>query len=65
VLSDNRRMACLMPCTVAVYESDDGRIVISKMNTGLMGRVFGGPVARVMGKQVAADEKKMLAPLFE
>jgi uncharacterized protein (DUF302 family) len=65
VLSDNRQMACLMPCTIAVYETDEGQTVISKMNTGLMGKMFGGSVARVMGGLVAEDEKKMLAPIFD
>jgi uncharacterized protein (DUF302 family) len=60
VLKDNRRMACLMPCTIAVYEDDNGQAMISKMNTGLMGKVFGGSVARVMGGYVAADETRML-----
>jgi hypothetical protein len=50
-----------MPCTIAVYESDDGKIYISKMNTGLMGKVFGGTIARVMGGCVSRDEAKILA----
>ena len=60
VLKDARRMACLMPCTVAVYETDGGQVHISKMNTGLMGKVFGGTVARVMGGYVASDEATIL-----
>lgn len=65
VLTDYRHMACLMPCTIAVYQTDDQRVAISKMNTGLMGKVFGGSVARVMGGYVAADEKKMLQPILK
>jgi hypothetical protein len=30
------------------------------MNMGLMGKMFGGNIARVMGASVAKDEKKML-----
>jgi len=40
-----------MPCTLAAYEADDGRIYISKTNTGLMGGPFGGTVAEAMGDQ--------------
>lgn len=61
VLQDERRVACLMPCTFAVYEDDAGRVRVSKMNTGVMGKVFGGTVARVMGGGVAKEEKAMLA----
>jgi hypothetical protein len=30
------------------------------MNTGLMGKMFGGTIARVMGGKVSADEKAIL-----
>lgn len=63
VLRDDRRMATLMPCAVAVYEDDDGRVWISKLNVGLMGRIFGGTVARVMGIGVAREERQILAGL--
>ena len=59
-LRDSRHMACLMPCTFAVYEADDGSVRIAKMNTGLMGRVFGGTVARIMGGKVGPEETRML-----
>lgn len=65
VLKDNRRVACLMPCTFAVYEDDDGAVFVSKTNTRLMGRVFGGSVARVMGGSVATAEKAMLKTVLE
>jgi uncharacterized protein (DUF302 family) len=60
VLQTDRQMAALMPCSIAVYEDDDGTVRISKMNTGLLGTMFGGNVARVMGEHVARDEAKML-----
>ena len=61
---DNRHLACLMPCTIAVYEADGDRVMMSKMNTGLMGKVFGGTVARVMGSYVASDEDRMLKEIY-
>ena len=60
VLADARAMACLMPCTFAVYEDDAGGVKVSKMNTGLMGKLFGGTLARVMGGPVSEDEAAML-----
>jgi uncharacterized protein (DUF302 family) len=60
VLTDNRQMACMMPCTFAVYESDEGDVLVSKVNTRLMGKVFGGSIGRVMGGAVATEEKAML-----
>jgi len=63
VLTDDRRMATLMPCALAVYEDDGGKVWISKMNTGLMGRVFGGTVGRVMGSFVSKEEESILSEI--
>lgn len=60
VLRDDRYVAPLMPCSIAVAEADDGKVMVYKMNTGLMGRMFGGTVAEVMGGPVAQDEKAIL-----
>jgi len=61
VLTTDRYVACLMPCSIAVWEGDDGKVYISKMNTGLMGKMFGGNIATVMGERVARDEQAILA----
>lgn len=60
VLKDDRKMACLMPCTFAVFEGDKGEILVSHMNTSLMARIFGGTVWRVMGGPVSQAEHAML-----
>lgn len=63
VLSDEkaRYASSLMPCTIAVYTDDSGKVLISKMNTGLMGKMFGGTIARVMGGKVGHDEHLILS----
>jgi len=61
VLKANRELSAMMPCAIAVYEGDDGKIYVSKMNTALMGRMFGGKVGQVMGGAVARDEKAILS----
>jgi hypothetical protein len=50
-----------MPCAWGVYEGDDGRVYITGMNMGLMGKMFGGNIAKVMGGSVSKDEARMLA----
>ncbi len=65
VLTDSRHVSCLMPCTISVYEGDDETVFISKMNTGLMGKVFGGTIARVMGGYVSRDEEKFMRDVAE
>lgn len=60
VLLTDRPLAAMMPCAIAVYEGDDGKVYISKLNTGLMGKMFGGNVAKIMGGLVAKDEQSIL-----
>jgi len=65
VLTTNRELSAMMPCAIAVYEGDDGKVYVSKMNTGLFGRMFGGTVAEVMGGAVAADERVILSAVLD
>lgn len=56
---DTRILSILMPCTITVYEAEDGKTYIGLMNTALMGHLFGPMVGEVMG-QVAQDQKKFI-----
>ena len=60
VLRTNPEVSTLMPCAWGVYEGDDGKIYISGMNMGLMGKMFGGNIAKIMGGLVSKDEARML-----
>ena len=55
----NRFVATMMPCAVAVYEKEDGKVYVASMNVGLMGRLFGGEIRTIMGR-VAQDDKEIL-----
>jgi uncharacterized protein (DUF302 family) len=65
VLADpaDRRLAVMMPCTIAVYEGAGGATRVATMNAGLMGRMFGGEVARVMAGPVASEQAGFVAGL--
>jgi len=60
VLMTNPEVSTLMPCAWGVYKGKDGKVYISGMNMGLMGKMFGGNIAKVMGEAVSKDEKQML-----
>ena len=60
VLSTNPEVSTLMPCAWGVYEGADGKVYVSGMNMGLMGKMFGGTIAEVMGGKVSKDEQAML-----
>ncbi|MBN2138439.1 MAG: DUF302 domain-containing protein [Sedimentisphaerales bacterium] len=65
VLATDRHISTMMPCTFGVWEGDDGKIYVSKMNMGLMAKMFGGNIAEVMGGHVAEDEEKILEGLLK
>lgn len=56
----NRFVSPLMPCALSVWEGDDGQVYVSKMNTGLIGPMFGGLIAEIMGKAVSKEEVQIL-----
>lgn len=65
VLTTDRHVSTLMPCTVAVWEGDDGKVYLSKMNMSLMAKMFGGNIAKVMGGSVARDEHAILSGIVQ
>jgi len=65
VLTTDREISTFMPCTLAVWEDDEGRVQISKMNMSLMAKMFGGNVAEVMGGRVVDDERAILAGIIK
>jgi len=65
VLTTDRHISCMMPCTMAVWEADDDKIYLSEMNMSLMAKMFGGNIAKIMGGKVVHDEEKMLEGLLK
>ena len=56
-------MGAMMPCAWALYETMSGEVYISKMNIGLMSKMFfGNIIGTTMGK-VAREEKLILNKL--
>ena len=53
---DERIVAPLMPCRVAIYEKSDGKTYITRMNSTLMAKPFGGLIDRVMQKAAGETE---------
>ena len=45
---EGRHVAPMMPCRVAVFETSEGEVIISRMNSPLMSGFFGGIIEEVM-----------------
>ena len=58
---DNKVVSLFMPCTISVYEKSNGKVYIGTMNAELLGKMFGGTVAEIMGEKVAADQKAFVS----
>ena len=65
VLTTDRYVSCMMPCTMSIWEDDDGKVFISKINMGLMANMFGGNIKKVMGTDVVRDEKQILKGILK
>jgi uncharacterized protein (DUF302 family) len=65
VLTTDRWVSSLMPCTMSVWEGDDGKVYLSEMNMGLMAKLFGGNISKVMGGKVVQEEEQILEGLLK
>jgi len=59
VITGDRKMSAMMPCSWSVYETTTGEVFVAKMNIGLMSMLFSGIVKDTMNKVEAADMKMM------
>lgn len=58
-----RYIAGMMPCSVSVYALDNGQVVVSRMNAGLMAGAMEPRVAQVLGKSIAKLDASIAAAL--
>ncbi len=57
----NKKLSVFMPCTISVYEKSNGQVFVGVMNAELLGKMFGGSIAKIMGEEVAQDQQKFIA----
>jgi uncharacterized protein (DUF302 family) len=50
ILADdkNRGVTAFMPLELGVYEDKKGQVLVSQLNVGLLGKMFGGTISNVM-----------------
>ena len=63
-LDDERIISPLMPCRIAIYEKSDGYTYISRMDSELLSRPFGGVIKSVM-KIAAVEIEDVIAELLK
>lgn len=60
---DERVVASLMPCRVAIYEHSDGKVYTSRLNSGLMGQMMDGIIPEVMA-DASRESEEMLESIL-
>ena len=63
--SEERIVSSLMPCRVAIYEKDDGKVYISRMNSGMIAGTMDGIIPEVMEDAAVENEEILKAILKE
>ena len=61
----NKKLSVFMPCTISVYEKNNGQTFVGVMNAELLGKMFGGTIAQIMGVEVAEQQQEFIAFLKE
>ena len=59
--SEERIVSSMMPCRVAIYEKEDGKVYISRMNSSLMAKTMGKLIKTVMADASRENEEILQA----
>jgi len=64
ILADDkdRGVTAFMPLGLGVYEDKRGQVIVSQLNVGLLGMMFGGTIAEVMG-MAGKDIKEVIGSI--
>ena len=46
--NDERIVSAMMPCRISVYEKNNGKTYVSRINSGLLANAIGGLISEVM-----------------
>ena len=61
---ENKFVSAMMPCSIGVYEKQDGKTYVASMNMKLMSKVMGSSVGPILNR-VAENDAQILAFLKE
>jgi uncharacterized protein (DUF302 family) len=66
ILADdgNKKVTAFMPIELGIYEDKSGQVYVSELNVGLLGKMFGGTIAEVMG-DAGKDIKDIIAEVAQ
>lgn len=56
---DRKKIGNMMPKSFAVYEKSDGQVFVSTMNGGVIGKMFGGEIEKII-EEVSLEVEDMM-----
>ena len=59
--NSSRKIACALPCAIAVYRKKDGKTYLAKWNMPLTGRLLGGAPAELFPGRISEDQSVIMA----
>lgn len=62
---ESRKVSSIIPCTFAVYEKQDGKTYIARLNVSLLGFIIGGVPGRIFPQSVDPDQKRILEDIIQ
>ena len=58
-------LPALIPCTISVTNGPDGNVVVSRLNTSLLGVIYGGDARRVLRSGIAPEQEALISLLAD
>lgn len=62
---DARKVSSVIPCTFSIYEKQDGKTYISRLNVRVLGFIMGGIPGRIFPQNVNPEQKKILENIIK
>jgi len=61
---DDKVVTSMMPCRVSIYETKSGKVIVSRMNSGLVSQVFSKTVTETM-EAATKDTEEIFASVIK
>ena len=58
-------LPALLPCTVSLTNGPHGGVVVSRLNTSLIGLVYGGDARNILRSHVAPEQEALIAVMAD
>ena len=58
---DDRKIACILPCAMSVYQKSDGVTYLSKLNMPLITQLLGGSSIGIFNEKISPEQRAIMS----